>query len=113
MNYELPMSLSLYNCNDYGGYENIFCWYPNKEQWWITGFNAHTEFMEPNHEKMVVSGSIDFSSKTVLDDDFKKETFDDKANLENYFYFDDDNYILWILWTQGERREYNFELKKN
>ena len=113
MNYELPMSLSLYNCNDYGGYENIFCWYPNKEQWWITGFNAHTEFMEPNHEKMVVIGSIDFSSKTVLYDDFKKETFDDKANLENYFYFDDDNYILWILWTQGERREYNFELKKN
>ena len=109
----MPMSLSLYNRDD-NRYTNVFCWYPDDAQWWVTGFNAHSEFTNPEPDKMVAIGSIDFSSEVCLYDDFKSTEMDEKLiSLNNYFYFDDENHILWILWTQDDGREYNFAYRNS
>lgn len=113
MDNTLPMSLSLYNHDD-DSYTNVFCWYPNDKQWWITGFNARSEFTNPEPDKMIAIGSIDFSSEACLYDDFKSTEMEEKLiSLNNYFYFDDENHILWILWTQDDGREYNFAYRNS
>lgn len=56
--FTLPMTLNLYNYYGANNIENIFCWAPYEEQWWITGFNP--KFNQPNVSKMVSIGSIDF-----------------------------------------------------
>lgn len=76
--------------------------------------HAHSEFTNPEPDKMVAIGSIDFSSEVCLYDDFKSTEMDEKLiSLNNYFYFDDENHILWILWTQDDGREYNFAYRNS
>ena len=60
---------------------------------------------------MIAIGVIDFSSKVDLYNSLKGTNFKDKSHLENYFYFDNDNHIMWILFTEDDGREYNFALK--
>ena len=48
LEYELPMTLSLYNTYD-EQVQNVFTWVPDDDQWWITGFNP--EFTDPHPEK--------------------------------------------------------------
>ena len=57
---------------------------------------------------MMVIGSIDLSSEIALYESFKDKYFMAEGALKNYFLFDDNNHILWILWTQDDGREYNF-----
>ena len=47
VDFELPMTLNLYNYHSKDSIENIFCWAPDEQdekQWWITGFNPDFYF---------------------------------------------------------------------
>ncbi len=86
------MTLCLYNNLENGKYENIFAWVPDESQWWITGFNP--EKTEPDHTKMVLVGSIDFSTNTEMYQDLKLSYISDKEKV----IFDDNNHTVWIIW---------------
>lgn len=93
VDFELPMTLSLYNYHGSGNIENVFNWAPEDEQWWITGFN--TDFEKPVPEDMVSVASIDFSGKEFLYSSLKESI---SERYERYFIFDDENHTAWILW---------------
>ena len=88
------MTLCLYNNLGNGKYENIFAWVPDEPQWWITGFNP--EKTEPDYTKMVLVGSIDFSTNTEMYQDLKL-SYISGDNVDNIF-FDDNNHTVWIIW---------------
>lgn len=90
IDYELPMSLYLYNYYSSSNIKNVFSWTPIVEQWWITGFNP--SFEEPSPDKMVSIGSIDFSSKPNVYNALKSQ-----ATNENSLIFGDD-YTIWLSW---------------
>ena len=87
------MTLCLYNNLGDGKHENIFAWVPDEPQWWITGFNP--EKTEPDYTKMVLVGSIDFSSKIDIYNNIK-DTYYVREACE--IMFDDKNHTIWITW---------------
>ena len=91
VDYELPMTLSLYNMHD-NHMENVFFWAPDEPQWWATGFNPHCTKPEP--DDMVMICSVDFSDKPEMYDSVKKAK-DQKQNAE--LIFDDNRYTVWII----------------
>lgn len=95
VNFELPMTLHLYDYYTSNKIDNILNWKPNYNQWWITGFNPN--FNKPNANIEVVIGSIDFSTKKQMYQSIKELNQND-INLKDYLIFDDDNYTLWINW---------------
>lgn len=97
VNFTLPMTLNLYNYYSKNDIENIFCWAPNAEQWWITGFNP--EFDDPKAKKMVSLGSIDFVGREDMFQSLKGETEINKEN-KDFMIFDDDGHTVWFIWWE-------------
>lgn len=96
IDYELPMTLYLYNYHSKDDIETVFNWEPKDEQWWITGFNP--KFTEPVPEEMVVIGTIDFSSNKYVYNSFKNARCEYHKISENNIVFDDENYKVWVIW---------------
>ena len=97
VNFTLPMTLNLYNYYSKNDIENIFCWAPNAEQWWITGFNP--EFDDPNVSKMVSLGSIDFVGHEDMFQSLKNEVEND-ATRKDLMIFDEDGHTIWFIWWE-------------
>lgn len=112
IDYEVGMTLSLYNYNGENDIDNIFNWAPNKRQWWITGFSGQNpKYLNPDENKMVTVGSIDLSEHEDLfngllnkiskrNKDNKTEILrDTKGNVE--LIFDKNEKTVWINWYKG------------
>ena len=93
VDFEVPMTLNLYNYNSANDIEQIFSWKPENTQWWITGFNPN--YSDIDVEKQVLTGTIDFSEHTDMYESLKENIGENKGN-EKYIIFDDVNYKLWI-----------------
>ena len=93
--------------------ENIANWQPEEKIWWATIFNpAYKNKSMSDIENMIVLGTIDFS--TTADDramyeKFKSDVVDGSksrdinknnyvANAREQLLFDDDNYMVWLMW---------------
>ena len=76
VDFELPMSIGLYNYQGEDNIECIFNCYPSVKQWWITAFNP--EDKSTRSEDMVVVGKIDFKEKVNLINGVYKALNNDK-----------------------------------
>jgi len=102
IDFELPMTLGLYNCYGEDNIECIFNWAPSVKQWWVTGFNP--EFDEPNCNDMVVIGSIDFEGREELIEGLIDTLSDDEyEELQDKIIFDEDEHTVWIIWDVKEK----------
>ena len=89
-------------CNNYGGgIENIFHWYPQNDQWWITGFNPKHVGKIDVH-KQVMIGSVDFSGYEEL---YKSLIYTGNKDNDDYVYAadkylisDDVHHKIWLCW---------------
>ncbi len=105
VDFELPMTISLYNYNNRNDIDNVFNWAPEQPQWWATGFSGYNkEFLNPNEDLMVVVGSIDFTGKNDMYEALKA-TYDSRKEdyLEDdalMLIFDDDNCKMWVNWYE-------------
>ncbi|MBQ8412428.1 MAG: DUF4474 domain-containing protein, partial [Lachnospiraceae bacterium] len=96
VDFEVPMTMSLYNRTPVG-VDNVFCWVPSEDQWWVTGFNG--SYTEPNPDNMVTISSIDLSSNMDMYIKAKEYMEDEYENL----IFDDSYYTIWVVWDkEGE-----------
>lgn len=94
----MPMTLSLYNYQNNGTYENAFNWVPKDDQWWITGFNP--KYTEPNPDIMVSVASVDLSGYPDFYNaisDLDNAVFRDDLKRVNLI-FDDKTKTVWIQW---------------
>jgi hypothetical protein len=89
------MTINLYNYYSKDNIENVFCWLPNQELWWITGFNP--TFNRPDVNKMVSLGSIDFIGREDMYDQLKISVESD-SNLKDFMIFDEDGHTIWLIW---------------
>jgi len=100
VDFELPMTLNLYNYHSKDSIENIFCWAPDEQdekQWWITGFNPDFYFpIDPN--QMVTLGSVDFTGYEDMYDALKRDILIKSPELLDFLIFDDDNHTVWVIW---------------
>jgi Ca2+-binding RTX toxin-like protein len=113
VDFELPMTLSLYNYNSQSDIENVFSWEPIQNQWWITGFNTSEEFATPDPKKMVVIGSVDFAGHEDVyealkytvspDNDAPSEKARKFLIFKNEADTSTDDYIVWIVWWGDEQ----------
>ena len=107
IDFEVPMTLNLYNYNTSSDIDTIFSWTPDPSQWWVTGFSGQNpEFLYPDENKMVVIGSIDLSAHQDIYDGLKKEknNKDDSENeraVNQYLVFDDTTSTVWVCWYEG------------
>lgn len=100
VDFELPMTLNLYNYYGENNIENVFSWAPDEPQWWITGFNP--DFTEPNPNKMVSLGTVDFTGREEMFDDLENAmNFDDNKDIKDYLIFDEDGHTVWVIWYKG------------
>lgn len=99
VDFEVPMSLFLYNYYSKDNIVNVFSWRPRVKQWWITGFNP--KFTEPKPEEMVTIGTVDLAGKQSLYNALK-EKGKYKIISENNIVFDDDSKKVWIIWYNKE-----------
>ena len=91
------MTINLYNYYSKDSIENVFCWSPNQEQWWITGFNP--SFTSSDPEIMVTIGSVDFTGHEGMYEDLKAYMNLPENEMKNQFLiFDNDNKTVWITW---------------
>ena len=97
VDFELPMTLNLYNYYSYDSIENIFCWKPKDEQWWITGFNPNK--LNPIVENMVSLGSINMSDARALYNGLKTAV-QDNSYLNDFMIFDDVSRTVWLIWWE-------------
>ena len=91
VDFEVPMTLNLYNYYSANNIEHVFSWKPENNQWWITGFNPN--YSDIDVEKQVLLGSIDFSEHKNMYTSLKENINEDN---QNYVIFDDANYKVWI-----------------
>ena len=91
------MTINLYNYYSKDNIENVFCWSPNQEQWWITGFNPNFTSSDP--EIMVTLGSVDFTGHEDMYEALKSDITKKSPDLLDFLIFDNDNYTVWILWN--------------
>lgn len=104
VDFEVPMTLSLYNYYSKNNIGHIFSWLPTTNQWWITGFNSNLK--NPNPNVMVSVGSVDLSSKTSIYKGFKatkNKVLNDLTNdqyklYKNNILLDDDTKTVWLIW---------------
>ena len=118
IDFEVPMTLSLYEYHydktTLGSYEtveaymdNMFHWYPEEEQWWITGFTGRTqkEFIDPEPDLMVLIGTVDLSERPDMYEGLKNVVFDRHSNdydFKKHIIFDDSTRKVWInFWGKG------------
>lgn len=94
VDFEVPMTLNLYNFYNEQRIENIFNWKPNTPQWWITGFN--TNFSPGNAKRQVIIGSVDFSGHRDMYESLKEQI--NKNQMKNFMVFDDETSTIWINW---------------
>jgi len=94
VDFELPMTLNLYNYYNSKDITSIFNWAPTEKQWWITGFNPN--FTEPNPYDMVLLGSVNFTGHEDLYNSLKNSM--SKDIRKNYMIFDDTNRTVWLTW---------------
>ena len=102
VDFELPMTLSLYNYYSETNIQNIFSWRPETPQWWVTGFNPN--FTTPDPEVMISVGSVDFSGHTELYNGLKTASsnkMDTDKKYQDYLIFDEDGHTVWIIWYEG------------
>ncbi len=103
--FELPMTLSLYKYTDDTTVENKFSWAPEENQWWITGFNPKY-VGKVDVKKQVMIGSVDFSKFTTVDgknvmySKFEKDISEYNYELLDFMTFDKENDIVWLLWCE-------------
>lgn len=98
IDFQVPMTLSLYNYYDEDDIDNIFSWSPEEEQWWITGFSGtNKKFMEPDPNIMVAVGSVDLSGHQEMYNALKKA----EKDQNEYLLFDDEEKTVWIMWYEG------------
>ena len=101
-NLALPMTLSLYNFGD--KVESIFQWYPDEEQWWITGFNPSHLRDEVDVHKQAMICRIDLSENVDMYDALfltsKPESEDHNTATEKFCIFNDEEKIVWIVWHE-------------
>lgn len=91
VDFEVPMTLNLYNYYSANNIEHVFSWKPENNQWWITGFNPN--YSDIDVEKQVLLGTIDFSEHKNMYTSLKENINQDN---QNYIIFDDANYKVWI-----------------
>lgn len=99
INFEVPMTFSLYNYYSKDNIINVFNWAPSINQWWITGFDP-TEYL-PDPDKMMMISSIDLSDRVGMYDALKAS--DDDEDYHDYLksehlIFDDETQTVWIQW---------------
>lgn len=95
VDFEVPMTLNLYNYYSENNIEHIFSWRPNNNQWWITGFN--TKFSNVDVKKQVMIGTVNFSSHKDMYNSLKKQL---PENMKKYIIFDDSDSTIWINWYE-------------
>lgn len=97
-NFNLPMTLNLYNYYGQDYIYNIFCWSPKQQQWWITGFNP--SWQNPNVQRMVSVGTIRFEGRENMYFNLKKSVTEDSdnASLRDFMIFDDEEHTAWLIW---------------
>ena len=100
VDFELPMTINLYNYYSKDSIENVFCWLPNQEpyqeQWWITGFNPNFTSSDP--EIMVTLGSVDFTGHEGMYEALKRDIPINNPKLLDFLIFDNDNHTVWVTW---------------
>ena len=90
------MTINLYNYYSKDNIENVFCWSPNQEQWWITGFNP--SFTSSDPEIMVTLGSVDFTGHEGMYEALKRDIPINNPKLLDFLIFDNDNHTVWVTW---------------
>ena len=96
IDFELDMSLSLYNYYNESNIHNVFHWNPTVEQWWITGFNPKLKDLIADNRVSI--GKIDFSDNVSMYNSLK--TANEKIdNLKNILLFDDTTYTVWTMFN--------------
>lgn len=89
------MTLSLYKEEGYGEYTSYYHWYPDTEQWWITGFDPkHKEKIDV--DELIQISSIDFSDEPEMLEALLNE-YESEYSRDNLI-FDEVNDLLWIVW---------------
>lgn len=92
VDFEVPMSLSLYQYNSANDIDTIFSWAPAVNQWWITGFSGkNPEFIYPKTQRMISIGRVDLSEHIDLYNGLKKEK-------NRSLLFDDSTVTVWVCW---------------
>ncbi len=89
------MTLSLYKEEGDGEYTSYYHWYPDTEQWWITGFDPkHKEKIDS--DELIQISSVDFSDEPKMLEMLKNKY----QNMEQgkSLIFDGENECLWIIW---------------
>ena len=102
IDYELPMTLGMYNYYDEDNIDCVLNWAPTVKQWWITGFNP--EFDEPNCNDMVAIGSVDFEGREEMYEALRYSVGKKYSDLMRYFIFDEDGHTIWIIWDKKEEK---------
>lgn len=101
VDFEVPMTLSLYNSYVEGFYLNLFHWAPDTPQWWITGFNP--EYTEPAPSRMVSVASIDLSGHSELFDALcDSGTVGYEEIEEKHLLLDKTTQTVWLQWYAKE-----------
>lgn len=91
VDFEVPMTLNLYNYYSENNIEHIFSWAPTNKQWWITGFNTNHKNVDVT--KQVLLGTINLSQHQDM---YKSLKLFNATNAS--LIFDDKNYTIWINW---------------
>jgi hypothetical protein len=99
VDFEVPMTLSLYNYLGSGEYENLYNWVPIIDQWWVTGFAP--EYSEPNPEIMISVASINLSEheelfNSILEADEIDDYYDELKR--DHLIFDKNTKTVWVQW---------------
>ncbi len=100
IDFELPMTLSLYYYHSPSDIDNVFHWQPNDNQWWITGFRTDSDYELPWGQYMVSAGTIDFTGHEEMFNALKNSMKPRNLKYSKYFIFDEDGHTLWIMWGQ-------------
>jgi hypothetical protein len=95
VDFEIPMTLNLYNVYGNNNVQNVFSWAPTQDQWWITGFNP--EFTSPQAAKMAVLGTLDFTGREEMFGKLR-EAVSTRKDLQDYMIFDEDSHTVWLIW---------------
>lgn len=98
VDFNLPMTLSLYNYKSSSDIQNVFCWIPNEKQWWITGFR-YEDNVYPNSDIMRSIGTVDFYNNSDLFDELCASIKDSAMNdCIIYDKYDTHDKTIWVIW---------------
>lgn len=92
---ELPMTLSLYKIEGTNEYMNYYHWFPNLEQWWITGFVPNIYDYSISAEELIHISSVDLSKYPEMIDSIKNS--EDLLKYEGNIILDREDNKLWIV----------------